>query len=139
MKDNPVSKMFNNLTKNQKMSILNLLSVIAFSDGEGTNPDREMEELNSYINILDVHQGECQAYMNNYGLERMIQDLKSLSEKTHQFLVICAWDLIICDGRVNEDELTITVQLFDALGISEEKFMSTIKKSQAFMTDLLKN
>ena len=56
MKDNPVSKMFNNLTKNQEMSILNLLSVIAFSDGEGTNPDREMEELNSYINILDVHQ-----------------------------------------------------------------------------------
>lgn len=133
MEDNPISKMFINLTKNQKMSILNLLTAIAVSDGEGPNPEREMQELNSYIKILDVHQGECQAYFNNYGYEGIIQDLKNLSKNTHKFLVICVWDLIICDGSPNENELARTIQLFEAFGISEETFISTIKKSKAIM------
>ena len=115
------------------MSILNLLTAIAVSDGQGPNPDREMQELNSYIRILDVHQSECEVYFNNYGYEGIIQDLKSLSENQNKFLIICAWDLIICDGSPNEDELSRTVQLFEAIGISEAKFISTIKKSQEIM------
>ena len=136
MKNNPISKMFNNLTKNQKMSVMNLLSAIAFSDGQGSNPDREMQELNSYIRILDLHQGECRVYFKNNGYEGIIQDLKSLPENLKEFLIICSWDLIICDGSPNKDELTGAGNLFEALGISGEKFLLTIKKSQAFMKEL---
>ena len=131
--NNPVSKIFNDLSKNQKMSVMNLLTSIAVSDGTGPNPDREIQELNSFVEALNVHNGECEIYFKNNGYERIIEDLKDLSEQKLEFLVVCAWDLIICDGKPTQEELLRAGQLFEAIGVSDKKFVSIVQKSQAFM------
>ena len=133
MEGNPISSMFDDLTKNQKMSVLNLLTAIAVSDGDGVDIDKEIMQLNYFITVLGIRQDESQTYFSSYGYERMFDDLNPLSRKTKEFLVVCAWDIIKSDGDVNEVELERTDMLFQRIGVSWEMFEATIKKSEAII------
>lgn len=131
--ENPISQVFNDLTINQKMSVMNLLITVGVCDGEQGNVDKEMKYLNTYVEILDVRSDRSLAYLKSEGHQRMINDLKLLSESQKEFLVVAAFEMIICDGRPNETELTITGKIFEQFGIDEDKFIATIEKTQALM------
>lgn len=131
MTDTSISRILNSLNQNQKMSVLNLLTSIAFADDDGPNPDREIQELNFYVETLNLHQGKCLAYFDVSGYEGIIGDLKTLPENVKLLLVSCAWDLIICDDSPNEKELERTIHLFDAIGVPEDVFLKTLQKAYA--------
>jgi uncharacterized tellurite resistance protein B-like protein len=130
---NPISEVFHDLTLNQKMSVMNLLLTIGVCDGEQGNQNKELQYLNTYVKILDVRQDRCMSYLETYGHERIISDLKTISQSQKEFLVVAAWEMITCDGRPNETELHVAGNIFDQMGISEEKFVETIQKTQALM------
>jgi uncharacterized tellurite resistance protein B-like protein len=136
---NSISEVFNELTTNQKMSINNLLTTIAVCDGKEGDLNKEMQYLNTYIGILGVRNNRCIAYLKSEGPQKMINDLKSISQKQKEVLVIAAWELIICDGRPNETESQVTIRLFEQIGISEEQFMATIKKTQTIYNETIYN
>jgi len=131
--ENPISEVFHDLTLNQKMSVMNLLLTIGVCDGEQGNQNKELQYLNSYVRILGVRQDQCMPYLQTYGHERIISDLKTISQSQKEFLVVAAWEMITCDGRPNETELQVAGNLFEQIGISEEKFVETIQKTQALM------
>lgn len=131
--ENPISDMFSDLTTNQKMSVMNLLLTIGVCDGEQGNQDKELQYLNTYVKILDVRSDRSMAYLESYGHERIIDDLKTLSKNQKEFLVVAAWEMITCDGRPNETELQVAGAIFEQIGITEEQFVATIEKTQALM------
>ena len=129
--ENLISKVFSDLTLNQKMSIMNLLMTVGVCDGEQGNPDKELRYLNTYVDILDVRSDRSMAYLKLEGHQKMINDLKLLSESQKKFLVVAAFEMIICDGRPNETELTATGKIFEQIGIDKNKFVATIEETQA--------
>jgi uncharacterized tellurite resistance protein B-like protein len=129
--ENLISDVFKDLSVNQKMSVMNLLITISICDGDQGDQDKELQFLNTYIGILNVRQDKCMPYMNEYGHARMISDLKTISQEQKEFLVVAAWEMVICDGRPNETEMQVTANLFKQIGISEEKFVEIIEKTRA--------
>ena len=126
--ENPISNLFNDLSINQKMSIMNLLLTIGICDGEQGNQEKELQYLNSYVRIFDVHQAKCMSYLETYGHSRIISDLKTISQSQKEFLVFAAWEMITCDGLPNVTELEVTGNFLKQIGIPEEKFIEKIKK-----------
>lgn len=135
---NPISEVFNNLSTNQKMSIINLLQLIAVSDSDQGNREKELKFLNSYIDILYVPFDKCMVYFQTDGPKKIITDLTTLSKNQKEFLAYIAWEMIICDGNANETEVTLTVNIFSQIGISEENFVKTIEKNRAILNQFNK-
>ncbi len=133
---NPISEIFSDLSLNQKMSIMNLLLTVGICDGEQGNQEKELQYLNTYVRILEVRQDKCMPYLESFGHARIFSDLKTISQNQKEFLVVAAWDMIICDGRPNETELQVVVNLFEQIGISEDKFVEIIEKTQAISKQL---
>ena len=131
--------MFEGFTTNQKMSVVNLLLAIGYCDGENSNQDKEIECINTFIRILGVRYDSSKSYFDNYGLEKTISDLRLLSKNQKKFLIGCAWDMIVCDGKPNETELEVTKSLFEKIGVSNEVFFGTIKMSLDLMQQLKNN
>jgi len=128
--ENPISKVFADLTTNQKMSVMNLLVTIAVCDKGQGDRTKEMKFLNTYVSILGVRSDKSLDYLELEGQSRLVNDLKPLSQSIKDFLVVVAYDLINCDGSPNETELNMMTTIFEQIGIDEGKIISTIKKSQ---------
>ncbi len=64
---NLISEVFQDLTLNQKMSVLNLLTTVEVCDGVQGNMEKEMRYLNTYINILNVRSDRSMAYLKSQG------------------------------------------------------------------------
>ena len=132
-KSNPVAEIFEDLTGNQKKSVMNLLLTIGVCDGEQGDQLKELEVLNSYAEAVGVRSDENMRYLERYGHERILDDLVTLTKSQKDFLVFAAWEMIICDGRPNETELDVTGMFFERIGVSEDEFVSTIEKMDAMM------
>lgn len=128
----PISKIYSTLSINQKMSILNLLLTIGSCDPDESDAQKEMQFLNNYIDILGVNANKCTNYLENYGHDRIIEDLASLTKNQKELLIIAAWEMIICDGSPNETELNVTSTIFEKLGVSYDELIAIVEKSQAF-------
>ncbi len=131
--NNPISELFIGLTLNQKMSVMNLLLTIGVCDGNEGNQEKEMEYLNTYVKILGVRSDNCMTYLQLEGHQRLISDLRTISQSQKEFLVVAAWEMITCDGRPNETELQVAGNIFEQIGISEQLFVETIEKTHALM------
>ncbi len=131
--ENPISEVFNGLTLNQKMSVMNLLLTIGVCDGAQGDQNKEMQYLNTYVNILGVRSDRCMAYLESEGHQKIVSDLRTISQSQKEFLVVAAWEMITCDGRPNETELQVAGNIFEQIGISDEQFVATIEKTQALM------
>jgi uncharacterized tellurite resistance protein B-like protein len=131
--ENPISVMLSDLSENQKMSVVNLLLTIGVCDGDQGNQEKEIQFLNTYVSILDVRQDKCTPYLEAYGYTRIISDLKTISQRQKEFLIVSVWDMIICDGRPNDTELRVASDLFEQFGVPEDLFYDTIQKTQALM------
>jgi len=131
--ENPISDAFIGLTLNQKMSIVNLLLTIGVSDGEQGNSEKELRYLNTYVNILNVRSDKSMQYLSAFGHQRIVDDLKNISSDQKDILIVAAWEMITCDGNPNEMELQVTTNLFEQIGVNEDRFIETIKKTQALM------
>jgi uncharacterized tellurite resistance protein B-like protein len=129
--ENPISDMFIDLSTNQKMSVINLLLTIGVCDDGQGDEDKELQYLNTFCRTIDIRGDKSNAYLESFGHERIVDDLKTMTEKQKEFLVLLAWDMIICDGRPNETELQLTNAIFEKIGISDKQFVATIEKAQA--------
>jgi hypothetical protein len=117
---------FNELTANQKKSVINLLLTIGYSDGEEGNLDKELEFMNSFIKKIGAHYQNSVTYYEQNGNDKMISDLKEISQIQKELLIGVAFDLITCDGKPKEVELQVASALFKQIGIREEKFFEIL-------------
>jgi hypothetical protein len=135
--ENPIAEVFNDLTENQKMSVMNLFITIVISEGEQAIKDKEMNYINTYISILSTRSDKCMAYMTTEGAQRMISDLKKLSKSQLEFLVGVTFEIITCEGRPSNTKITVTAELFEQLGFKEHEYIATIDKMRALKKQFL--
>lgn len=130
--------MLKDLSTNQKMSVINLLYLIAICDDEEDtqekgNEDKELQYLNTVARMLNIRADRCMAYYESFRYERVIHDLITLTKEQKEFLVLSAWEMINCDGSPNETEFQVTGAMFEKIGVSDEQVVATIEKSQILM------
>lgn len=126
---NPITNEWSDLTMNQKMSVLNLLFVISIGDNGSVDGNKRLSILNAYIGLLGVRSDKCMAYFESEGYSKMICDLNPLSQKHKEFLIIAAYEMMTRNGKAKENEISITSNIFEQIGIDMEYFMSTVQKA----------
>lgn len=125
---NPNENVLGNLTANQKMSVINLLGLIATSDG--TLNKKEIEYLNTCS--LGYSFEKCASYLDAEGTENMFNDLNHLTSFQKDYLIITGFELIYCDGKANEKEMNIFGSAFEKLGYTEDAIIGVIQKATLF-------
>lgn len=128
----PITKLFSDLTQNQRMSVMNLLAIVAYANGEG-GIQHKIRILNEYIDFLGVRSDKSDEYLQREGIDRMIDDLITLSQGQKELLVVSAHDIIKCSRQPSEKEVVITAEIFERFGIDEQQFVYICEKSQALI------
>jgi len=122
---NPNEVMLGGLTANQKMSAINLLCLIARSDGMFTK--REIEYMNTCY--LGYSLEQCSSYLNLSGNDGMLNDLKQLSSSQKDYLLVTAFELMLCDGKINETEKNVFEWAFENLGYTQDGMIEVMEKA----------
>jgi uncharacterized tellurite resistance protein B-like protein len=130
--DNPIYRVFSDLSSNQKMSVINLLLSITLSDPEEEFNRKEIDYLNRYLDFLGLNQQKCNAYLAS-GQQKIINDLKNISQFQKEFLVVAVYEMLTSSGNTKPIKIYMATRIFAEIGISEEKFTATISKTQTQM------
>jgi uncharacterized tellurite resistance protein B-like protein len=130
--EHPITSIFSNLSQNQKMSVVNLLATIAFSNGEDGIQEK-VKILNEYLALLGVRGDKANEYLRKIGHDGMIDDLVTLNENQKRLLVVSAHDIIKCSKQPGQNEIEVTGELFELLGIDQHEFVYICQKSEALM------
>jgi len=97
------------LTINQKLAVINFMSVIAVSDAKkGDSPIRKAY-ISFYYKEFGVTGDQYLAYISIGGREQTIEDLKSLTKSNMQDLVYMTTEMFICDDKNASDEELIAL------------------------------
>jgi hypothetical protein len=97
------------LTINQKLAVINFMSVIAVSDTKkGDSPIRKAY-ISFYYKEFGITGDQFLAYISIGGREQTIEDLKSLTKSNMQDLVYMTTEMFICDNKNASDEELIAL------------------------------
>ena len=132
--ETPISEVFSDLSVNQRMSVINLLLTMFFIDGEPSHPDKGMQYVNNYIKMLGVRYGDCNNYLK---LERTATDLKPITINQKEFVFIALWEIMTINGRPTQNALEFFTQLFEVLGITDEKYIYEFSEKLRLMKTIL--
>lgn len=119
--------LLSDLTHKQRMSVMNLLCLVAFGDEEGTK--QEYAILRKYFDQLGVEQDDSIAYIQEQGYETMIGDLNQLSREQKHWLVLVTNHIMASDGEVNQEEVAAVAGYFGDLGIEMDEYVSIVEAS----------
>lgn len=129
-KTNPITDAFYNLNRFQKMSVVNLMQAIARVDGD-IKPDHSQED--EFISViyrnLDVDRTLAVEYFGQTSVQQMVIDLKDIENNQKELLLIYCYQLMEVDGSSNETEFIALGNIFEALGISEERIVEILKST----------
>jgi hypothetical protein len=129
----------NLLTKNQKLSVVNLLLLISRIDRSSEHNVTENEEayigallLNFEVRLWDIKLGDgpivyngCEEYLSKYGVEKMIDDLKSLKAEHKELLFRLVNEFSSCDSIPSETKLRFMANIYQSIGIQINKTQQT--------------
>ncbi len=130
--EDPFSKVFVNISQDQRYSICCLLIFIGGSDEEAGNPQLELKFINKIRNHLEVASNDSLSFMEKHGekiFDIMITNLKNLSDIQKELLLFTCGELIVCDGKPNDSELKMLLLVFERLGFTEDRIFSSLNKS----------
>jgi hypothetical protein len=131
-KENPISDVFNDLTTNQKMSVINLLVAISVCDPQEDFNKKECDYINRYLEYFGLTQKKCNDYLE-LGQQNILKDLQNISQFQKEFLIVSVYEMINSNGTPKEIKFYIASRIFTDLGISEDKFKATISKAQSLL------
>jgi len=109
---------FENLSRNQKLAIINFMSSIAASDKTRMRSKIEQAYISSYYKEFGVTGDQYLAYISIGGREQTLADLKTLTKSNMQDLVYATTELFICDGNASDEELISLSNWLTDMGLS---------------------
>lgn len=113
---------FIDLTRSQKLAVINFLSVIAASDANMKINKVELAYISEYYKEFGVTGDQYLAYISIGGREQTAADIKTLSKSNMQDLVYATTELCNCTGSVDDEELIALSNWLDAIGMSIEEW-----------------
>lgn len=125
-------KAFIDLTRNQKLAILNFLSAVAACDVQKTISPDELAFINLYYKEFGVTGDQYLAYISTGGTDRSIAEMKSLNKNCIQYVLYATTALCECDGDMNDFELNELTFWLDAIGLSIEVWYTLLENPEAY-------
>ncbi|MDP4291111.1 MAG: hypothetical protein Q8908_08525 [Bacteroidota bacterium] len=113
---------FSDITRNQKLAIINFLSVIASSNIAPKISKSEQAFINFYYKEFGVSGDQYLAYLSIGGRAQTISDIKTLTKSNMQDLVYATTELCICDGEATDDQLNALSNWLNDIGITIEEW-----------------
>ncbi|MNG07912.1 hypothetical protein D3C85_601670 [compost metagenome] len=106
------------------------MQAIARVDGD-IKPDHSQED--EFISViyrnLDVDRTLAVEYFGQTSVQQMVIDLKDIENNQKELLLIYCYQLMEVDGSSNETEFIALGNIFEALGISEERIVEILKST----------
>ena len=117
---------FFRLKRNQKLAILNFLSVIAASDS-GTKLNRdEADFINHCYKIFRVTGDQFLEYIAIGGREQTVQDLKKMNNGNFLGLIMVTAELCNLNGGTSEDEFEALKEWLDDLKMTVDEWVDYV-------------
>lgn len=132
----PFLEEFLEVTVDQKMAIVGILTLIGFSDNTVKLSKPEIKYLKKCAKYLQIDFEDSMALLNSSGTEILIQVLNSLNEHQKLYLVFPVIDFIRTDGPPYDIEIQFSANLFDMIGVEENLFTDLVEKYIQFEIDI---
>jgi len=114
---------FEDLTINQRLAIINFMSVIAVSDIKKRDSNIRKAYISFYYKEFGITGDQFLAYISIGGREQTIEDLKSLTKSNIQDLVYTTTEMFICDNKnASDEELIALSHWLDDIGMTIEEW-----------------
>ena len=123
---------FEDLTRNQKLAVINFLSVIAASNEKSKISKIQRSFISQYYKEFGITGDQFLTYISIDGRKRTIADLKSLTKSNFQDLVFTTTELCVCDGELSEDEFSALMKWLDDLGMSADEWNDYLENPQIY-------
>ena len=132
----PFAEIFRGTTMGQRMSIINFLLFTAGCDAAKDNSKQETELVSKYARILKVEGSKSKSYFGIGKWPCLITDIQTLSQTQKEFFILMVFEMVNCDGQMNDKEERFLNKYFERVGFSETMVLNTITKAQAITRDL---
>ena len=126
------NEVFYDLTRNQKLAIINFLSVIAASDANVKISEIEFAFISHYYKEFGVTGDQYLAYLSIGGREQTIAEIKNLSKENIQELVYATTELCNCTGELNAEEFTALLNWLDPIGMTIEEWNDVLENPDSY-------
>ena len=123
---------FSDLTRNQKLAIINFLSVIAASDANVKISDVEFAFISYYYKEFGIAGDQYLAYLSIGGRERTITEIKNLSKENMQELVYATTEMCNCTGELNEDEFLAILNWLEPIGMTIKEWNDILENPDSY-------
>lgn len=129
MKKYPVKSFQEESTKEQKAAIIGCLIIIAKSDG-GTD-DHEINLLEKFAKFIDINlEDPIITDQISGGRKLLTSRLNSMSQKNKEWFAVAGYEMGICNGVSDDEQINVLLSILDDIGISEDKFVDVVEKSK---------
>lgn len=125
---NPFS-VFENLTANQKYTIITVLSIFNNITANLTAKQSRKNLISKYSKELNLLEKNVENYMKSVSAEKLARELLNIDEMQETLLMAFAYDILFCSGNPTEEECIVMENLYnEIIGIDREKFGKSIKR-----------
>ncbi len=124
---------FEDITRNQKLAIINFMSVIAVSNAAKRNSKVEQAYISFYYKEFGITGDQFLAYISIGGREQTVKDLKTLTKSNFQDLVYATTELFICDDQqTTDEELMALSDWLDDIGMTIDEWNDYLENPIAY-------
>lgn len=132
----PFAEIFRGTTMGQRMSIINFLLFTAGCDATKDTSNQETDLVSKYARILKVEPSKSKSYFGIGKWPCLITDIQTLAQTQKEFFILMVFEMVNCDGQMNDKEERFLNKYFERIGFSETMVLGTITKAQAITRDL---
>jgi len=125
-----LSELFKELTTQQRYSVLNFLHLVCNIEGNEHKATGMLVAMNFYVDVLGVKAKDAMSYFETNGVPKIVADLGKLNVQLKEILVLMAHDFITMGAPPTTNELQFMGEFFSQIGISNEHYISVIKKNE---------
>lgn len=127
---NPMRNLINSFSDEQKSVFIGAITLIANADGEITR--NEIAYLNEISSLMQIDMNDpIHVQVSNGGYNEMLRIFKSFSTPQKEIFLISIHEMIIADGKAEDNEIKYALVFAKELGYSDKEYFDIIHKSSA--------
>jgi hypothetical protein len=123
------------LNKQQKAAILTSLSIVSTSKGMPHQKDLENLIQTSRVLGMDLEDPAIPS-MQSKSEQHLIDTLKTLDKGQKEWFIVALHSMVLAKGSATETEMGVAIDICNRIGISDDMYVETIKKTEAIMKRL---
>jgi uncharacterized tellurite resistance protein B-like protein len=127
---NPIKNLINSFSGEQKSIFIGAITLIANADGEISA--NEIAYLNEISNLMQIDMNDpIHLQVSQGGYPEMQRIFKTFNTAQKEMFLISIHEMILADGKADDNEITYALVFAKELGYSEDEYFEIIHKSSS--------